>query len=466
MPATQTITEQKNKEQFLLRSLNKAAFDKLDITCIVVDDDPTGSQTVYGIPVLGEWTERAIVAEFEQKTPVFYILSNSRSKTKEEVEILAAEIGGNIKKASAKTGRNFLLVSRSDSTLRGHFPIEVTALSRSVGYKDYVTFLIPVMFEGGRVTKDDTHFLIEQEKLIPVAETPFALDKVFGYKNSNLKHWIEEKTAGQVRADDVVSITLEDIHEKGVEGVKTKLNDLRPGSICIVNALTYQDLDVFTNACISSLDSIKYQIVFRTSSSFVPSFIGLEPKEILTKTDLNLSASAGALIIVGSYVPKSSAQLSYLINNHQSLESIELNVEELLSVVDDKTYFEEIAHQIDQLILSGKDVVLFTSRKLVIGDKASENLSIGNTVSQGFINIVTHLKEEPKYLLAKGGITSNDIAVKGLGMERSMVRGQILPGIPVWEMGNETQFPGLVYIVFPGNVGDEKSLYDIIDKLT
>jgi len=73
---------------------------------------------------------------------------------------------------------------------------------------------------------------------------------------------------------------------------------------------------------------------------------------------------------------------------------------------------------------------------------------------------------QPNYILVKGGITSHDIAIQGLGMKRSEVIGQLLPGVPVWKMGEETRFPNIKYIVFPGNVGGEKSLYQITQKLT
>ena len=46
---------------------------------IVLDDDPTGTQTVYDLPVLTEWTVATLQAEFARGTPIFYILTNSRS---------------------------------------------------------------------------------------------------------------------------------------------------------------------------------------------------------------------------------------------------------------------------------------------------------------------------------------------------------------------------------------------------
>jgi uncharacterized protein YgbK (DUF1537 family) len=79
---------------------------------------------------------------------------------------------------------------------------------------------------------------------------------------------------------------------------------------------------------------------------------------------------------------------------------------------------------------------------------------------------VESITTRPRYILAKGGITSSDVATLGLHVKRAMVLGQTLPGVPVWHLGTESRFPGLVYIVFPGNVGDENSLVEIYQSLS
>ena len=71
----------------------------------------------------------------------------------------------------------------------------------------------------------------------------------------------------------------------------------------------------------------------------------------------------------------------------------------------------------------------------------------------------------PRYILAKGGITSSDIATRALNVKKAMVLGQILPGVPVWKLGAESRFPNLAYIVFPGNVGDDRALIAVVRQL-
>jgi uncharacterized protein YgbK (DUF1537 family) len=80
------------------------------------------------------------------------------------------------------------------------------------------------------------------------------------------------------------------------------------------------------------------------------------------------------------------------------------------------------------------------------------------------ISIVRGLQVRPRFLIAKGGITSSDVATRGLGVRRALVRGQILPGVPVWRLGAEARFPGLDYVVFPGNVGGDTALADAVRK--
>ena len=95
---------------------------------VVLDDDPTGTQTVYDVPVVTNWALPTIIEAFQRETPLFYVLTNSRSLPRTQAIDLAREAGANILEASRRTGRAFEVISRSDSTLRGHFPAEVDAL--------------------------------------------------------------------------------------------------------------------------------------------------------------------------------------------------------------------------------------------------------------------------------------------------------------------------------------------------
>ncbi len=155
---------------------------------VVLDDDPTGTQTVHDLPVLTEWPVEALAEELE-RVPVFYVLTNSRALDAPGAVALAREIGANLREAARRTRRTIAVASRSDSTLRGHFPSEVDALARALHGDEaaracYV--LTPYFAEGGRFTIDDIHYVLQGETLVPAAQTEFARDKVFGYRSSHL----------------------------------------------------------------------------------------------------------------------------------------------------------------------------------------------------------------------------------------------------------------------------------------
>jgi uncharacterized protein YgbK (DUF1537 family) len=143
---------------------------------VVLDDDPTGTQTVHNVPVLTEWSTEAIKRELEHPSPLFHILTNSRSLHEKDAKDLARQVGQNLTKAAEESGRRLCVISRSDSTLRGHFPAGVTGLVAGLQKAFEAYLLIPFLAEGGRVTLKDTHYLREGSGLTPVNETEFALE--------------------------------------------------------------------------------------------------------------------------------------------------------------------------------------------------------------------------------------------------------------------------------------------------
>ncbi len=446
------------------RSLNRSLFKELNKACIVIDDDPTGNQTVYGIPLLSSWTVEVLVNELRQ-SPVFFLLTNSRSLSAGETEKVYKEIAENIDKASKITRKNYSIISRSDSTLRGHFPLEPSTLKASLNLEKAVTVFIPVMFEGKRVTVNDTHFIKDKDVLTPVNETPFAQDHSFKYTKANLKEYIEEKTERQIYASEVYSFSLGTIRKNSIEELSQDIFNLPDSCYCIFNSVNYADLDKVANALLLAEKKGK-QIMYRTSSSFVPSYIGLKPKDILSVEDLlEKPTNNGGLTIVGSYVKKSSEQLKEALQLFEINSIFEIDIEKILND-NSQEYLKIIVARIRSNLKEGKDTIVYTSRKLLIGSDVSTTINIASTISNALVSIVNRLDVKPKYLIAKGGITSHDIAIKGLEMKRSKVIGQIQPGIPVWKMDNLTKFPNLKYIVFPGNVGDNNTLSKIIKKLS
>ncbi len=446
-----------------LRSRIRAKVRTSQRKVVVLDDDPTGTQTVHSVPVLTDWSVETLKAQLSNDWPAFYILTNSRSFTLDVAQSINTEIGRNLNAAARQADCPFVVVSRSDSTLRGHFPGEVAALARAL-QTDFDGWIITPFFpEGGRYTIDGVHYVDEGGWLVPAAETEFARDPAFGYRSSNLCQWVAEKTGGRVAADDVSLVAIKDLREGGPARVSDILAPLQRGNICVVDAVSYRDLEVFILGLLNAERQGK-KFLYRTAASFVQVRSGLTPRPLLGVSDLNLPDAGGGLIVVGSYVPRTSEQLETLLTQPNILP-IEVRVEALISDNRRMDEIERAALIADQALMEGTDVVIHTSRPLVTGKDTGSSLHIGQRVSKGLVNILHKISATPRYILSKGGITSSDVATEALRVKQAMVCGQILPGVPVWKLGNESRFPGMVYIVFPGNVGDAGSLADIIHKL-
>ena len=420
---------------------------------VVLDDDPTGTQTVYDIPVLTEWSVPILREEFQNELSCFYLLTNSRSLGEEDTRQLNLEIAKNLK--AAAEGRPFRVVSRSDSTLRGHFPLETDALAKVLGPFDGV-LLVPYFEAGGRYTIGDIHYVAEGDTLLPAAETPFAGDATFGYKSSNLREWVEEKTKGQVKAQTVEAISIDQIRNQGVDEVESLLLRLQGGAVCIVNAAAPSDLEVVVLALLRA-EAAGKRFLFRTGAQFVSTRIGLTERDFWRPEPMK--NRVGGLMIVGSHVPKSTEQLNHLLQ-HGQMKAIEFEVSRLMD--GERNLISDLVKRVDQSLSNGRDVVVYTSRDLVLGADAISSLALSRRVSDALVTLVQNMTVVPSFFVAKGGITSSDLATKGLGVRRAMVRGPILPGVPVWETGDDTKFPGIPYIVFPGNVGGAESLLEVV----
>jgi uncharacterized protein YgbK (DUF1537 family) len=430
---------------------------------VVLDDDPTGTQTVHDVPVLTEWSVETLRNELKCKAPLFYVLTNSRSLPLSEACAVNREIGRHLAEAAQQADRAYAVASRSDSTLRGHFPGEVEALAGALGHGYDGWLLIPFFGEGGRYTVHDVHYAADGKRLVPVGETEFARDETFGYRASDLRQWVEEKTEGRIPAKAVDSIALEDIRCGGPTCVTERLLQLADGTVCIVNAASNRDLEVFVCGMLAA-EARGRRFLYRSAASFVPVRAGLAPRELLSPTELEMPATGGGLIVAGSHVPRTTEQVRALLSETEVVGH-EVRVNNLLSEEHRTREVERAIDEATRALGSGRDVALFTSRRLVPGGTAEESLAIGRRISESLVSIVRGVSTVPRYVLAKGGITASDLATGGLHAKRSMVLGQILPGVPVWQLGSESRYPGLAYIVFPGNVGNHRGLVDVVTQL-
>ena len=444
---------------------------------VVIDDDPTGTQTVHNVELLTTWNSSLLTAALRADSHLFYLLTNSRSMPQSNAARLNHDIAALLSTSSQETGVDFVIASRSDSTLRGHYPAEITALesglssAHSAGFDGHL--LVPAFFEGGRYTINDTHYVATptatSDTLLPAHETPFASDPVFGYKTSYLPDWIEEKSNGRWPAQRVVSIGLDLIRQGGAQAVATKLQQVTGGTPIIINAAGYGDLAVVVLGLLQA-EAAGKRFIYRTAASFVRLRGAVERRPLLKVSEIVRDTpdtqSRGGLVIVGSYVPDSSKQLENLLQV-PSVVGIELPVER---VIGDEAAIvsREVGQQLEAAMRAGRVGVIYTSRRLITGANHAESLDIGQKVSAALIAALHEMTTQPRFIIAKGGITSHDVAQKGLGAERALVLGQLAPGVPVWRLETDPQsrFPGVPYIVFPGNVGGPESLSQAVHMLS
>jgi len=354
---------------------------------------------------------------------------------------------------------NPILVSRSDSTLRGHYPVETDVIAEELGPFD-AHFLIPAFFEGGRFTRDSTHYLMVDDKEVPVHKTEFANDSVFGFNTDYLPDYVEEKTSGRIKSDQVERFLLDDVRGNS----RSRLTALENNACCVVDCETQKDLNQFASQLNHAASQGK-RFLFRSAASLLTALAKLPPQPIDSEsmTEYVVNNNAGA-VIVGSHVKKTTQQLNQLLQV-SSIAGIEVDVN--LIENNRQKLLEDIIKQTKNNHAAGKHSVVYTSRLEKSFDNQEARLAFGEQVSALLMDIVRNLPKTLGFLISKGGITSNDVLSDGLALRTSRVVGQILPGCSVVRCpSNHPRFPLLPVVIFPGNVGDDGSLAIALKRLS
>ena len=344
---------------------------------VILDDDPTGIQTVHGCLLITQWDVDTVRMALQHEQPFFYMLTNTRAMTREEAARVVRSAMETVLEVNREFGYRLIFISRSDSCLRGHFPLETDVMRRVLqeyGVKVWpkVPFC-PALIEAGRVTIDSVHYMKDGERLIPVSETEFARDNVFAYHTSVLSDYIREKGAN-------------------------------PEEYQIVNAATYDELYAFTKTMFNEIKDFDGAVVIRSSSSLPKAMSGIADKPLLDRSILK--EDGVGCFIVGSHVQKTTRQLNALLAG-QGLAGIEVDVERVLH--DGDALMQNLLSEIKQRAEEGLTPVVYTSRKEVRLTDADERQHLGQLISDFLVEMVARLPFVPSYLVAKGGITSNDI---------------------------------------------------------
>ena len=426
---------------------------------IVLDDDPTGSQTVHGCLLLTRWDIATLKEALADAAPLFFVLTNTRGMPAERARKVTREVCRNLKQALAGEDIHPVFVSRSDSTLRGHYPVETDVMVEELGPFD-AHFLVPAFFEAGRVTRNSIHYLRTDGQEIPVHETEFARDSVFGYRHSYLPDYVEEKTAGRIKAAEVKRFLLADLRA----GVFKQLLGLN-GNVCaVVDAETQDDLNRFAADLLKAAASGK-RFLFRSAASLLTALAGLPPQPVpaAQMTKYVRGGKPGA-VIVGSHVPKTTSQLQELLKL-PGITPIEVDVQRLPQ--DHAELLAEVLVRAEAIHVAGRTSVIFTSRAERGFPDQAARLAFGEQVSGFLMDVVRDLPKSLGFLVSKGGITSNDVLSSGLALRTARLLGQILPGVSVVRCPpDHARFADMPVVIFPGNVGDDHALATVFRRLT
>lgn len=462
-----------------------------DRKLVVLDDDPTGVQTVHDIPVYTDWSMESLKEGMEEDGRMFFVLTNSRSFTTLETEREHRVLAERAVEAAAAAGKGLLLISRGDSTLRGHYPLELETLKdvleERTGKAIDGQILCPYFREGGRYTIDSVHYVREGEWLSPAGLTEFAGDKTFGYHASHLGEYAEEKSGGRYRREDGIYITLELLRdsegdlEHTLERIKNMLLQAEDFQPVVVDAIDQSDVETFAICLLRALKAGKEFLI--RSAAAVPKVLGNVPdRPLLTREELtggcntgegaeNAGAAGedayGGIVLIGSHVKKTTMQLESLRTTHTPIRFLEFDVNTSFTEGGLEAEKQRIIRLAEEAMGQGLTAVVYTSRTLLApqGCSKEEMLRLSVAISGAVTGVIAGLHRKPRFLIAKGGITSSDVGTKALRVRKAWVLGQVQPGIPVWRTGPESKFPDLSYIIFPGNVGETDSLKKIVELL-
>ncbi len=440
---------------------------------IIIDDDPTGSQTVHSCPLILSWDKETIAKGINDKSPLLFILANTRSLSKELAAQRTKEICIAIIDACSildLSPNEILIISRGDSTLRGHALLEPEIISEVIGPFDAI-FHVPAFLEGGRTTLNGIHFLDK----IPVHKSNYAKDLIFGYSTSYLPDWLEEKSNRTILSENVACLNVEFLNEAiqskiGLDKLINWLLSLKDQTFVVVDAELYCHIEVFCFAIKHLLD--KKRFLFRSAASLINGFANLPMNQYSQKdlVGLRLKNELGSfkpgLIMIGSHVDLADRQLSVLLSDENCL-GLELPVKKLAEFFefpsdDNFLYNLEsiLIENIYQILAAKKTPVLYTSRKEFHLSSELVRINFGNFLANFMANLVSSLSIDLGYIISKGGITTNTLLTNGLNYKFLRLKGQILPGLSVVCSLDQTYKNSIPIITFPGNLGDDYTLLE------
>ena len=423
---------------------------------VVIDDAPDDCGAVNDVSIYLDWSAETLDRALSSDNPVFFLSTDSPASSREDATRIAQELGRNLSEAAGKLSANPLICRGSDSSLRGHFPQEVDALALGLDWEFDGAIIAPAFFEAGRYTINDTHWAIQEDELVSMDKTEYARDSVFGFRNSNLKQWVEEKTSGSTRADRVRSISLQCIRNGGPSAVENELMQTFNGQPVVVNAACCEDLEVFVLGLIAAETRGK-RFMYYCAPSFVKIRGGFLDQPFLTCEQMRPGNGPG-LLVAGSSSDITSRQLQALIDS-KLVVGVELRVDALLDTDSVEAEIARSSKAVNTRLAEGDSVALHTPRTRH-SISASSFRKLGHTITTGLREVTRRIDIQPGFVISKGRITAKEVA-GSLGLKEALALGQVIPGVPVWRLEKADRWAGIPYVIFPGDVGDDNALVDV-----
>lgn len=439
---------------------------------VVLDDDPTGTQSVGDLPVLTAWEVSDFDWALSTGADACYVMTNSRSLDEATARTVCSDVVRAARAAGETAGRELAFVSRSDSTLRGHYPAETGAIADELaagGLSVDGIVVVPAFPDAGRITIASIHYAgSETAGFEPVSETEFARDNTFAFSSSHLPTWIAEKSRQQTAAAQVIVIDLE-LLRTDREAVVAQLRSAVDRQPIVCDITCEEDLRELSIALIEA-ESVGSRFVYRVGPPFMRARLGQDVRQPLTPQQVaacreGAEPAKGGLVVVGSHVALTTSQLARLVDE-QNPTRLEISVTEVVSGRREEHLRDIVADAVTAMTTG--NVVIATSREVIKGADGDSSLDIARQVSAAVVTVVQQIlaRIRPRFVIAKGGITSSDVAAKGLAMRHAWVVGPTLPGIASLLTAQDGPAKGIPYVIFAGNVGDESSLAAVTKKLS
>ena len=407
---------------------------------VVLDDDPTGTQAASGVTVLLDWDADSITEVLDREGSV-YLQTNSRAIDERAAVVLAERIRGELAQVKERLGAAPLVVLRGDSTLRGHVFAESDVFAGDEGR----ILFVPAFPAGGRTTIGGVHRVRIDGVDVPAGETEFAGDPVFGFHSSHLVDWTREK-GGR----DAVTVPLDALRETGGRAVAIALALAEPGTVVAPDVETDDDIRLIHEGLKIARFS-GTSVVVRSAATLAAVAARVASEGLLARPVA--VPGDGMLVVCGSHTGAAGAQLAAL-SEYLGAEPIEIPTDYART---DPEAAGIAAAERAAAEISERGVAIVSSERVRRAEH--DTLADGELVMRALMAATTRLSRSVGTIVSKGGITSAEVARTGFGVTRARVRGQIAPGISVWDM--DVDGPR-VQVVVPGNVGGEDALVDVM----